>query len=71
MYDLCISYPNKLTFIHGNQGRKILYKRNMQRPGFPSEENKLDLKKLLFLKLLSFLVILSDENNVAKLVIGM
>ena len=42
-------------------------KRDMQRPGCLSEENK----KLQFLKLAVFSFKFSDENNIAKLVVDM
>ena len=40
----------------------------MQRPSFLGEENKPDQRTYIFLKLLFFLLIFSNENKVAKLV---
>ena len=40
----------------------------MQRPGFLGEENKPDQRSCIFKKLLSSLLIFSDENIIVELV---
>ena len=62
MHDSCINYANMLSLY-----RDKSCKRDMQRPGCLSEENK----KLQFLKLAVFSFKFSDENNIAKLVVDM
>ena len=47
--------------------QKKQYKRDIRRPSFLGEENKVDQRSFIFYKLLFSLLIFFDENNIAKI----